>query len=109
MSLAEEQGAAVLLLGLTPANYEEIASTCAVPVGTIRSRASRGRTTLRRLIGIGPLQHSRASRPLRPATAATVRRERRPPADCRSNIAPGVGDCPLERAAAKTTPQVIPS
>jgi RNA polymerase sigma-70 factor (ECF subfamily) len=108
MSLSKEQRTAVLLIGLMRANYREIASACGVPVGKIRSRASRGRTTLRRLMGIGPLQHSRASRPLRPAPAATVLRERRPPADCRSNIAPGVGDCPLERAAAKT-PQVIPS
>src|SRR5271169_2443281 len=61
MSLSEEQRTAVLLLGLTPANHEEIASTCGVPVGTIRSRASRGRATLRRLMGIGPLQHSRAT------------------------------------------------
>jgi RNA polymerase sigma-70 factor (ECF subfamily) len=63
MSLSEEQRTAVLLLGLTSANYGEIASACGVPVGTIWSRASRGRTTLRRLMGIAPPRHSRASRP----------------------------------------------
>ena len=82
MSLSEEQRTAVVLLGLTPANYREIASAYDVPVGTIRSRLSRGRETLRKLIGIAPSQHSRASRPLRAAAAATVRRryfDRQPP------------------------------
>ncbi len=82
MSLSEEQRTAVVLLGLTPANYREIASAYDVPVGTIRSRLSRGRKTLRKLMGIAPSQHSRASRPLRAAAAATVRRryfDRQPP------------------------------
>jgi DNA-directed RNA polymerase specialized sigma24 family protein len=82
MSLSEEQRTTVLLLGLTPANYREIASAYDVPVGTIRSRLSRGRTALRKLMGIAPPQHSRASRPLRAAGAATVRRryfDRQPP------------------------------
>lgn len=82
MSLSEEQRTAVVLLGLTPANYREIASAYDVPVGTIRSRLSRGRETLRKLIGIAPSQHSRAARPLRAAAAATVRRryfDRQPP------------------------------
>jgi RNA polymerase sigma-70 factor (ECF subfamily) len=54
MSLPEEQRMAVLILGLTPANYREIASAYDVPVGTIRSRLSRGRETLRKLLGIAP-------------------------------------------------------
>jgi RNA polymerase sigma-70 factor, ECF subfamily len=74
MSLSEENRTAVLLLGLTPANYREIASAYDVPVGTIRSRLSRGRTALRKLMGIAPPQHPHASRPLRPAATATVRR-----------------------------------
>jgi RNA polymerase sigma-70 factor, ECF subfamily len=98
MSLSEEQRTAVLLLGLTPANYREIASACDVPVGTVRSRLSRGRKTLRKLMGIVSPQLSRASKPLRPAPGATVRLERRSPADCQSNIAQEVGDRPLERA-----------
>jgi RNA polymerase sigma-70 factor, ECF subfamily len=88
MSLSEEQRTAVLLLRLTPANYKEIASACGVPVGTIRSRLSRGRETLRKLMGISPPQHSRASRPLRAAAAATMRQERSPP-DCRFDITGG--------------------
>jgi RNA polymerase sigma-70 factor, ECF subfamily len=41
--LPEEQRIAVLLVGLTGRTYDEIASDCDVPVGTIRSRLSRGR------------------------------------------------------------------
>src|SRR5712671_1239774 len=59
MSLSEEQRTAVLFLGLTPANYREIASACGVPVGTIRSRLSRGRTALRKLMDIATPQHPR--------------------------------------------------
>lgn len=47
--LPEGQRTAVLLVGLTQANYEEIAVAYGVPVGTIRSRLSRGRATLREL------------------------------------------------------------
>ena len=54
MSLSEEQRTAVLLLGLTPANYKEIASACGVPVGTIRSRLSRGRDDLAQAHGHCP-------------------------------------------------------
>ena len=39
MSLSEDQRTAILLLGLTPANYEGIASACGVPVGTVRVSA----------------------------------------------------------------------
>jgi RNA polymerase sigma-70 factor (ECF subfamily) len=77
MSLSEEQRTAVLLLGLTPATYREIASACGVPVGTIRSRLSRGRTALRKLMGIAPPQQPRASTLLQPGAAATVHLEKK--------------------------------
>ncbi len=89
MSLSDEQRTAVLLLGLTPANYKEVASACGVPVKTIRSRASRGRTTLRKLMGITPSQRSRASRPLRLTAAATVDLEKDPPVDYPVRYQPG--------------------
>ena len=52
--LPEEQRIAVLLVGLTGRTYDEIASDCAVPVGTVRSRLSRGRRALRELTGVAP-------------------------------------------------------
>jgi RNA polymerase sigma-70 factor (ECF subfamily) len=55
--LSEDQREAILLTTLTPWNYEEVATMCNVPVGTIRSRLSRGRATLRRLIAIVPRRH----------------------------------------------------
>ena len=50
----EEQRAAILLVGLEGMRYEEVAQVLKVPVGTIRSRLSRGRETLRQLMGIAP-------------------------------------------------------
>ena len=52
--LPEEQRAVILLVGLEGMRYEEVAEILDVPVGTIRSRLSRGRDALRRLIGIVP-------------------------------------------------------
>jgi RNA polymerase sigma-70 factor (ECF subfamily) len=69
-SLPKEQRNAVLLVGLTRAIYEEIAIACDVPVGTIRSRLSRGRRTLRKLMGVVPPQHAHAPRPSLSASAA---------------------------------------
>ena len=42
-SLPEKQRTAVLMIGLAKGDYYEVASACKVPVGTIRSRLSRGR------------------------------------------------------------------
>jgi RNA polymerase sigma-70 factor, ECF subfamily len=47
------QRSVVLLVGLEGMSYEEVAAVLDVPVGTIRSRLSRGRQALRRLTGIG--------------------------------------------------------
>jgi RNA polymerase sigma-70 factor (ECF subfamily) len=52
--LPEEQRAVILLVGLEGMRYEEVAEVLGVPVGTVRSRLSRGRAALRRLIGIVP-------------------------------------------------------
>ena len=49
--LPEEQRSAILLVGLEGMRYEEVAAVLDVAVGTIRSRLSRGRETLRRLTG----------------------------------------------------------
>jgi RNA polymerase sigma-70 factor, ECF subfamily len=51
--LPEEQRSAILLVGLEGMRYEEVAAAFGVPVGTIRSRLSRGREALRKLVGAG--------------------------------------------------------
>lgn len=52
--LPEEQRSVILLVGLEGMHYEEVAEVLGVPVGTVRSRLSRGRDALRRLMGIVP-------------------------------------------------------
>jgi RNA polymerase sigma-70 factor, ECF subfamily len=60
-SLPEQQRTAVLMIGLT-SDYYEAASACKVPVGTIRSRLSRGRKNLRALMSVAPLEPHIANR-----------------------------------------------
>jgi RNA polymerase sigma-70 factor, ECF subfamily len=50
--LAEEQRQVLLLIGLEGMRYDEAATVLQIPVGTIRSRLSRGRAELRRLMGM---------------------------------------------------------
>ncbi|HVJ53315.1 MAG TPA: sigma-70 family RNA polymerase sigma factor [Aliidongia sp.] len=50
--LPEEQRTVILLVGLEGMRYEEVAEILGVPVGTVRSRLSRGRETLRQLMDI---------------------------------------------------------
>jgi RNA polymerase sigma-70 factor, ECF subfamily len=50
--LPPEQRQVILLVGLEGMAYEEVASLIKVPVGTVRSRLSRGRDQLRRLMGM---------------------------------------------------------
>jgi RNA polymerase sigma-70 factor (ECF subfamily) len=68
--LAQDQRQVILLVGLEEFSYEETAVILKVPVGTVRSRLSRGRDQLRRLLDMperaqavtetaGPLQPSR--------------------------------------------------
>ncbi|HKS89797.1 MAG TPA: sigma-70 family RNA polymerase sigma factor [Stellaceae bacterium] len=52
--LPEEQRSVILLVGLEGMRYEEVAEVLDVPVGTVRSRLSRGREALRRLMGMVP-------------------------------------------------------
>jgi RNA polymerase sigma-70 factor (ECF subfamily) len=47
-----EQRQVILLLGLEGMSYDEVANVLNVPVGTVRSRLSRGRHQLRLLMGM---------------------------------------------------------
>jgi RNA polymerase sigma-70 factor (ECF subfamily) len=50
--LPEEQRQVVLLVGLEGLRYEQVAEILDVPVGTVRSRLSRAREALRRLMDL---------------------------------------------------------
>src|SRR5437868_2410410 len=50
--LPEEQRQVILLVGLEGMSYEDAAAVLTVPIGTIRSRLSRGRDALRKLMGM---------------------------------------------------------
>jgi RNA polymerase sigma-70 factor (ECF subfamily) len=52
--LPEEQRAVILLVGLEGLRYDAVAAIIDVPVGTVRSRLSRGREALRGLMGVIP-------------------------------------------------------
>jgi RNA polymerase sigma-70 factor, ECF subfamily len=56
--LPEEQRSVILLVGLEGMRYDEAASVVNLPVGTVRSRVSRGRESLRALTGLYPRRHS---------------------------------------------------
>jgi RNA polymerase sigma-70 factor, ECF subfamily len=56
--LSEEQRAVVLLVGLEDMSYFEVSEVLGVPVGTVRSRLSRGRLALRGLMGVELNRHS---------------------------------------------------
>ena len=62
--LAEEQRQVLLLVGLEGMQYEEAAMVLQVPVGTIRSRLSRGRAELRRLLGMREPEHRSSTLPV---------------------------------------------
>jgi RNA polymerase sigma-70 factor, ECF subfamily len=74
--LPEEQRSVILLVGLEGMRYEEVAEILDVPVGTVRSRLSRGREALRRLMGIVP---DRAAEAIMADPAALRRADQRFP------------------------------
>ena len=51
-ALPEGQRQVILLVGLEGMRYEEVATILGIPIGTVRSRLSRGRETLRGLMDV---------------------------------------------------------
>ena len=62
-ALREEERAVILLVGLEGLIYEDVAAILGVPVGTVRSRLSRGRQHLREMLDMGeePQQRLRSA------------------------------------------------
>jgi RNA polymerase sigma-70 factor, ECF subfamily len=52
--LPEGQRQVILLVGLEGMTYEDVAGILQIPIGTVRSRLSRGRVILRKLMGMDP-------------------------------------------------------
>lgn len=74
--LPQEQRQVILLVGLEGMRYEEVALILGVPVGTVRSRLSRGRDQLRRLMDMGEEEPARPAA-IGSATEGPVARRRR--------------------------------
>ena len=68
--LPQDQRQVILLVGLEGMRYEEVALILGIPVGTVRSRLSRGRDQLRRLMDMGDEAPARPSHAARRAAAA---------------------------------------
>jgi RNA polymerase sigma-70 factor (ECF subfamily) len=81
--LPDAQRSVILLVGLEGMSYGDVAAVLDVPVGTVRSRLSRGREALRRLTGIVQAGEADAvtagpsvlNRPIRRFDGATGRSE----------------------------------
>jgi RNA polymerase sigma-70 factor, ECF subfamily len=68
--LPEEQRQVILLVGLEGMSYEDAAAILDVPIGTIRSRLSRGRESLRKLMEMDVKPASSKAFPNQPGDAA---------------------------------------
>jgi len=68
--LPVEQREAILLVGLEGLAYEEAATILGIPIGTVRSRLSRARDSLRRLMDITGEDNATAAKPITVALAA---------------------------------------
>jgi RNA polymerase sigma-70 factor (ECF subfamily) len=79
--IPDTQRVAVILAGVEGMSYEEISEHLNVPVGTIKSRVSRGRDALRKALhGREKSWHNREQRDLRARAAASRQRADSPAA-----------------------------
>src|SRR5712671_7641631 len=97
--LPEEQRSVLLLVGLEGMRYEEVAAVLDVPVGTIRSRLSRGREALRKLTGAAPDETAEAAISESKPARGLIRHSRGPTR--RSRIAVNGGRLPPRSGRAK--------
>ena len=72
--LPEEQRQVILLVGLEGLRYEEVAVILGVPIGTVRSRLSRGRDNLRCLMEMDEKSPAEAQEPTGPGMTRVRRR-----------------------------------
>ncbi len=70
--LPEEQRQVLLLVGLEGMRYDEVAGVLSVPVGTVRSRLSRGRDMLRQLMDLKPAHEPDVGEGPRPRAHRTL-------------------------------------
>jgi len=93
--IPDTQRVAVILAGVEGMSYDEISDHLNVPVGTIKSRVSRGREALRKALhGREKSWHGRADRDLRARAAASRSRTPAPvmePEPCRAAVSSNVG------------------
>jgi len=85
--LPQEQRQVILLVGLEGMRYEEVALILGIPVGTVRSRLSRGREQLRKLMDMGEEASPQSSDRFEPDDTDPRRRaaaDRRPAAPRRA-------------------------
>ena len=61
-----------IAVGLEGMRYEEVADVLAIPIGTVRSRLSRGRETLRLLMGIAEAKSTTANDPATSGVSRTA-------------------------------------
>jgi RNA polymerase sigma-70 factor (ECF subfamily) len=97
--LPEEQRSVIWLVGMEGMRYEEVAAVLDVPVGTIRSRLSRGRDALRKLTGAAPDEKAEAAISESKPARGLIRHSRGPTP--RSRIAVDRGHVPPRSGRAK--------
>jgi len=78
--LPHEQRRVILLVGLEGLSYDEVAAVLGVPIGTVRSRLSRARDQLRKIMGMGDkaLPHPKPALPNNRRVPARLARGRPP-------------------------------